>query len=115
MAAKKEPVFTVSNHHVDGCGKPPRTDGDQPGYHSYFENEHGEQWIFWYDTEKEEGWVWGGDLGWEEKHRVTGNLGDFGMVPSVLIENQVALWLYACMQVAQAFRRAREERRRQGN
>ena len=36
------PIFSVANHHADGCGTPPRIDGAAPTrYVGYFENRHG--------------------------------------------------------------------------
>ncbi len=47
-----KPLFTVSNHHTDSCGRPPAINGDRPNsYHGYFENTFGEQFIFVYNTE----------------------------------------------------------------
>ncbi len=34
-------IFTVTNHHVASCGRPPQIDGDRDVYHGYFENRYG--------------------------------------------------------------------------
>ena len=56
----EHPLFSVSNYHSAGCGEPPTINGDEPGYHSYFENEHGEQSLFIYNYDSESGTVWCG-------------------------------------------------------
>ena len=42
-----EPLLSIRNHHAPACGDPPIVNSDDPHvYIGYFENEHGEQWIF---------------------------------------------------------------------
>lgn len=36
-------LFRVKNQHIEQSGIPPEIDGDNGAYHSYFENEYGEQ------------------------------------------------------------------------
>jgi hypothetical protein len=58
-------VLTIPNHHpVEGCGEPPEIPTDN-AYLSYFENRHGEQWLFWVDQDTRRAFVTGGDVGWE--------------------------------------------------
>lgn len=61
-----EPLFLVHDAHVPGGGVPPtvRT-GDPNYYHSYFENEYGEQAIFRYNRTTGEAAVVLGDAGWD--------------------------------------------------
>lgn len=91
-----EPIFWVGNHHVPDCGKPPHVDGDiRKRYHGYFENEHGEQAIFVYDYEVNEGTLWMGDAGWETRYKVIE-----ARVPELLLGKSEALWLYNCWKTA---------------
>lgn len=86
----------MSNHHVEGCGKPPEIDGDiRRRYHGYFENEHGEQAIFVYDYEVNEGKLWMGDAGWETPYQVVD-----GNAPQLVLGLNEALWLYNCWNTA---------------
>jgi hypothetical protein len=40
-------MLTIHNHHPAACGIPPaRSDKAADLYFGYFENRHGEQWIF---------------------------------------------------------------------
>ena len=59
-------VFAAYNTHHERCGAPPRLrNTDNPGlYYGYFENRHGEQFVFTFDRATETGTVSGGDLGW---------------------------------------------------
>ncbi len=55
----ERPLFTVSNHHAPHCGAPPAVTGDEPGvYHGYFENSHGEQFVFLYRRNTGERCYW---------------------------------------------------------
>jgi hypothetical protein len=46
------PLFAVTNHHTPSSGRPPSVSADEPGaYHGYFENRHGEQFVFVYRHE----------------------------------------------------------------
>jgi hypothetical protein len=61
-------VFAAHNNHDPRCGPPPRVrNTDNPGlYHGYFENRHGEQFVFTFDRVTRSGMVSGGDLGWND-------------------------------------------------
>src|SRR4051812_2174515 len=86
-----QPLFAVSNHHFLAAGTPPTVNGDDPQtYHSYFENAHGEQLLFVYRWETHEATLWHGDLGWEPRAVVNGQVADLTLGP----EEQ--LWLAAC-------------------
>jgi hypothetical protein len=71
-------VFTAYNTHHKRCGAPPRLrNTDNLGlYHGYFENRHGEQFLFTFDRATETGTVSGGDLGWGEPRTFTRGLLD---------------------------------------
>ncbi|WP_165234531.1 hypothetical protein [Aquisphaera insulae] len=71
-------VFAACNNHDPRCGPPPRLrNTDNPGlYHGYFENRHGEQFVFTCDRAAGTGTVSGGDLGWAEPRTFTRGLLD---------------------------------------
>jgi hypothetical protein len=92
----KAPVFRVSNHHIESCGTPPSVDGDAPNrYHSYFENEHGEQAVFTYDHDAKEGYLIMGDAGWENRYIV-----EDGFAPGLILGSSEQSWLIACWAAA---------------
>jgi hypothetical protein len=66
-------VFAAHNRHHERCGPPPRLRTiDNPRlYHGYFENRHGEQFVFSFDRATGSGMVSGGDLGWNEPKAFT--------------------------------------------
>lgn len=71
MGAEVEDVIRIPNHHVPSCGALPSWVRERDGsstYFGYFENQHGEQWVFLAG----EGFAQlaGGDLGWEQVHRL---------------------------------------------
>ena len=69
---RNQPLFQVTNHHGEACGRPPQIDEQAfPGvYRSYFENQNGEQAVFLYDYEQERGTLYLGDAGWEHPYDV---------------------------------------------
>jgi len=88
-------LFSVSNHHTEQCGKPPAIDGDDlDAYHGYFENRHGEQWVFIYQRDTGEGTLYGGDVGWEARPVVGGK------VDGLILASEEKTWLQACWQAA---------------
>jgi hypothetical protein len=92
------PIFWVGNHHVQGSGSPPHVDGDiRKRYHGYFENEYGEQAIFVYDYEVNEGILWLGDAGWETPHKVVD-----GEVAELMLGQNESAWLSVCWNAAVA-------------
>jgi hypothetical protein len=96
MMADELPIFWVGNHHTASCGNPPHIDGDiRKRYHGYYENEYGEQAIFVYDYEVQEGTLWMGDAGWETAYRVVD-----GKVPELVMGLNETLWLFNCWQTA---------------
>jgi hypothetical protein len=91
-------IFQVSNHHSESCGQPPFIDGDRrKRYHGYFENEYGEQAIFVYDYEVNEGTLWMGDAGWEKSYKVID-----GKAPELTLNEREALWLLNCWLAARS-------------
>lgn len=92
------PLFTVSNHHDDSCGSPLAVDGDAKGkYTGYFQNMLGEQFVFVYDRETEEGLLWAGDWNWDNAVQVQA-----GVVEGVNLTESEQLWLQACWKAATA-------------
>ena len=95
----KRPLFTVSNHHAPHCGAPPAVNGDEGGvYHGYFENSHGEQFVFLYRWNTGEAVVRCGDAGWEKLYpvtegiaRVTDPLGGRDRVVARVLEGRVSV------------------------
>ena len=44
------PLFSIENNHSEQCGTPPSINNDDRSiYVGYFQNEHGEQWVFTFD------------------------------------------------------------------
>lgn len=85
-------IFSVTNHHVPGCGTPPRIDDAAPGqYRGYFENEYGEQAVFVYDRTMQQGTLYLGDAGWETAYRVRD-----GVVPGLILSQLEQAWLRTC-------------------
>jgi hypothetical protein len=72
MASMSEPLLSIRNHHAPACGDPPIVNSDDPNvYIGYFENEHGEQWIFTCDRTTRRVELRGGDAGWTKTYAVT--------------------------------------------
>jgi hypothetical protein len=132
-------VFAAHNIHDARCGSPPRLQNtDNPAlYHGYFENRHGEQFVFTFDQATGTGTVSGGDLGWsnpkaftlgllEEALRGTGDLaaqvkGSDARSKLPVIDAALALgrltgltgkdeviWLRACLEACAAFAKVPE-------
>jgi hypothetical protein len=95
-------LFHVRNKQSPACGTPPEIDGNTPHrYHSYFENAQGEQLIFLYDYESDQGTLNHGDLGWDQPHPAE----EGGQCPSVVLDGAERLWLRACWMAATALRK----------
>lgn len=68
----RQMLFSVSNHHVADCGIPPGLPEDfdtGPYFRSYFQNKHGEQWLFWRHLDTGVYGLHGGDCGWAMSHQ----------------------------------------------
>ena len=101
------PIFTAYNQHAPACGQPPQVDTRTAGYHGYFQNEHGEQWIFHYDRESRRATLTGGDIGWDDP-RTVDRPGEMDMETLLVALNLVLsppeqAWLLACWTCATAF------------
>ena len=91
-----KPLFTVSNHHTDSCGRPPGINGDTPNcYHGYFENALGEQFVFVYDRDTVKANLWCGDAGWEKPFPVAN-----GLPEGLILSPEEQTWLQTCWRAA---------------
>lgn len=89
-------VAVIENYHVENCGVAPKLfSGDYP-YFSTFQNQHGEQWIFF---RKEDGtcWLRGGDAGWDNVHEVV-----HGTANSLVLSKDEAKFVMASWMAATA-------------
>jgi len=77
-------------------GDPPIVDGSAENcYVGYFENLHGEQWIFTMNRQTGIARLQGGDVGWNTKFDVTN-----GAVVDLILGHEELLWLQACWSAA---------------
>ncbi|TWU07815.1 hypothetical protein [Stieleria varia] len=96
-----EPLLKIPNHHAATCGDPPIINGEESHlYIGYFENKHGEQWIFTRDRKTGIATLRGGDIGWNTPIALTDcTNGTLTLNPSE------AQWLESCLAASQAFAR----------
>jgi hypothetical protein len=91
-----EPLLSISNHHLPGCGDPPIVNGDDPDlYIGYFENPFGEQWVFTYHRKTRTAELRGGDVGWNSVQSILD-----GTVGDLILGAEEAAWLQACWRAA---------------
>ena len=94
------PLFSMNNAHVAGSGDPPSFVNDKPGrYHGYFENRHGEQWVFTYDRSTKKAELRSGDTGWGQVYEVIA-----GKPKELLLSSEELRWLDACWMAAAVVR-----------
>ena len=87
-----EPLLKIRNRHSGSCNDPPIVASDEEhSYISYFENRHGEQWIFTVDRKTRAATLRGGDAGWNSQLHVVD-----GAVPGVVLLADEQHWLRAC-------------------
>ncbi len=97
-----EEICTIINAHVENCGQPPQFDSDDFDYVSYFENAHGDQSLFLYDSDESEIVVYLADAGWENPQILPARLLVENTSPSddvdigVRPDSSEKLWLKAC-------------------
>ena len=83
---RSRPLFPVAIHHSSHCGPPPSVNGDEDGvYHGYFENRHGEQFVFKYRRDNGEAEIRCGDAGREPSHPV-----ENGVAKSLILSDKLA-------------------------
>ena len=96
-----EPLLAIRNHHAPASGDPPIVDGQSGNtYIGYFENPHGEQWIFTFDRDSGVATLRGGDIGWNEPIEVEDSVG------GLVLGQEERLWLQACMSAGRQQRRS---------
>jgi len=94
-----EPLLKIRNHHAATCGDPPIINGDESHlYIGYFENEHGEQWIFTRDRKTGIATLRGGDIGWNTAIDVTS-----GPNTELILSASEQNWITACLKASGAF------------
>ena len=87
-----EPLLKIRNHHAVSCGDPPIIASDEEHcYIGYFENRHGEQWIFTLDRQTRAATLRGGDAGWNSQFNVVD-----GTIPGLVLDDDEQLWLRSC-------------------
>ena len=95
-----EPLLRIRNHHTVACGDPPIVNSDDPDlYIGYFENMHGEQWVFTYHRTTKKAELLGGDAGWNTPNEVAD-----GEVPGLVLSPEESNWLSARWQAPTAGR-----------
>jgi len=70
---------------------------NDPSYIGYFENRHGEQWIFTFDRATREARLRGGDAGWATAHPVCD-----GRVDGLILAPEEIAWLQVCWSATRA-------------
>ncbi|XZE56590.1 hypothetical protein SH139x_002710 [Planctomycetaceae bacterium SH139] len=94
-----EPLLKIPNHHSATCGDPPIINGAEGRcYIGYFENEHGEQWIFTRDRKTGTATLHGGDIGWNKAIDVSS-----GQTNDLILNPSEQDWLRACLRASGAF------------
>ena len=99
-------IFSVKNHHVPSCGEP---DLDVMGENetgiirSYYENEHGEQWVGVFRIENDDPYIVGGDIDWNEKYYLDKKNGR--SVDELVLNEGERLWLAAFSYVVNNIRK----------
>ena len=92
------PMLTIHNRHSAACGIPPAFSTKATDlYIGYFENRHGEQWIFTCNRATAEASLRGGDAGWDNAHPVRD-----GRVDGLILAHEETAWLQACWSATRA-------------
>ena len=92
-----DPLLTIRNNHSPSCGDPPILNNSADCYVGYFENVHGEQWVFTYDRLTKTATLRGGESGWNTVYKVRD-----GEVPELVLNKNEIGWLRACWNSAVA-------------
>jgi hypothetical protein len=95
------PVLAIYNNHTPHCGVPPVARNSERTYIGYYENQDGEQWVFFYNRETKSGSLYGGDIDWHNPQKVRD-----GIVPGLNLRDDEAAWLKSCWNSATAKRMA---------
>jgi hypothetical protein len=94
MIAKKregERLLEIDNVHVADCGSPPALDATDK-YVGYFENPYGEQWVFIGHPGTGEAVIRGGDVGWENEHKLSLK----SPCPNMILNEPEKMWIITC-------------------
>jgi hypothetical protein len=87
-----EPMLCIHNRHSLACGDPPIVNSDDPDlYIGYFENRHGEQWVFTYNRKTGNAELRGGDIGWNTVNTVVD-----GIATDLILGIDESTWLKTC-------------------
>lgn len=98
-----KPIFLMYSNHIKESGRPPEYTNENSGdYFGYFENVHGEQWIFSYNRKEKKGELRGGDIGWENPVEVIN-----GQVAGLILDPSERAWLKACWIAAHLYNNLR--------
>ena len=92
-------VFTIDNHHVPDSGKIPKLDL-KGKYKGYYENMHGEQFIFLGDYKNKKAVIRGGDFGWETEIEIFSGMG----IGKWIFSNEEILWISHCYSTMTGFK-----------
>lgn len=85
------PLLTIRNNHAPTCGDPPIVNNSAHCYVGYFENMHGEQWVFTYDRQTKTAHLVGGDINWNNRKEVHD-----GVVRDLALSKEESVWLRLC-------------------
>jgi hypothetical protein len=88
---KGERLLAVDNIHSPDCGPPPSLDAEGK-YLGYFENIHGEQWVFVGDHRTGKAVIRAGDSGWATEYQVSLE----NPFPSLILNESEKLWIITC-------------------
>jgi hypothetical protein len=94
MIAKKwkgEGLLAIDNVHGSDSGPPPSLDATDK-YLGYFENPHGEQWVFIGNPKTGKAVIYGGDVGWPTEHEVSLE----NPCPAMILNESERLWIVTC-------------------
>ena len=94
-------VFEVANTYRHTAGNPPAISANQDVdngqfYHSYFEDENQDQWVFVRDRRTGRALLFGGAIGWEAPYLVTVSA-DGAVLPGPLGDQSSHAWLLVCV------------------
>jgi hypothetical protein len=90
--SKGEPLLAIGNIHTPDCGPPPSLDAEGK-YLGYFENIHGEQWVFIGDPQSGNAVIRSGDAGgWATEHQVSRQ----NPCPNLFLGDSEKLWIITC-------------------
>lgn len=97
---RRKTLMRIENYHGQ---ESPACLLEKPGpseMRSYFENEHGEQWVFCINRDTGDGYLHGGDIGWDDPIPFK----KFVPTRGIMMSDSEKLWLHACVKAAVAFK-----------